>query len=118
MSRSSGLFLGAGILLAVSTGYAWAIGPVGGEAWSTTPRQSPIIQVKQLTERQKCEALNRCRLNYTHCYDKLVRDHKNIEENKVECVKPYQKCINASFSGFDFIFTRWFNPSYLDCSKY
>jgi hypothetical protein len=47
-----------------------------------------------------------------------VRDHKNIEKHKIECVKPYQKCINASFSGFDFFFDRWLNPSYLDCKKY
>ncbi|MFQ5626582.1 MAG: hypothetical protein ACE5FM_08020 [Methyloligellaceae bacterium] len=118
MSRVSGLFLGAGILLGVSTGYAWAIGPVGGEAWSAAPHRSLIIQVRQLTEKQKCKALNRCRQKYTRCYNKLVRDHKSIEEHKVDCVKPYQKCINASFSGFDFFFTRWFNPSYLDCSEY
>ena len=69
------------------------------------------------TDKQKCRALNRCRYKYTRCYDKLVRDNKNIEESKIECVKPYQKCINASFSGFDFFITRWFNPE-ADCSKF
>ncbi len=47
------------------------------------------------------------------------QNHKNIEKHKIkiECLKPYQKCINASFSGFDFLFKRWFNPE-ADCKNY
>lgn len=70
-----------------------------------------------MTERQKCKALNRCRQKYTHCFDKLERAHKIADKDK-KCVPPYQKCINATFGGFDWFFTRWFNPSYLDCKQY
>lgn len=70
-----------------------------------------------MTERQKCKALNRCRQKYTHCYNKLERQHK-VDQKDAVCVPPYQKCINASFGGFDWFFTRWFNPSYLDCKQY
>ena len=118
MRRLSGLYLGIGILLCVSDGPAWAVGNVYGEVLNNIPHQSLVIQAKQLTSKQKCRALNRCRVKYTRCHDKLVRAHKNIEKHKIECVKPYQKCINASFGGFDFFFDRWFNPSYLDCKKY
>jgi hypothetical protein len=106
-----------GIVATVMAGSAWAIAPLSGQKPLTGPSQSLIIQAKAMTDLQKCKALNRCRYKYTRCYNKLVRDHKNIEETKIECVKPYQKCINATFSGFDFFFTRWFNPN-VDCSQY
>ena len=109
MRRIGGLVLCFSISVAAA-GNAWAIAPLSGEKPDIAPPQSLVIQARAMTERQKCKALNRCRYKYTRCYNKLVRDHKNIEESKVECVKPYQKCINASFSGFDFFFTRWFNP--------
>jgi hypothetical protein len=120
MLRFSGLFLGLSLFMTASAGQAWALG-VG---WMNgVPHQSLIVRIhattnKPITDKQKCHALNRCRYKYTRCYNKLVRDHKNIEKHKIECVKPYQKCINASFSGFDFFFDRWLNPSYLDCKKY
>ncbi|MHA1165087.1 MAG: hypothetical protein ACTSP0_05825 [Alphaproteobacteria bacterium] len=117
MRRSGGLVLCLSMMMAAMAGSAWAIAPLNGQKPVVRPSQSLIIQVKAMTERQKCKALNRCRYKYTRCYNKLVRDHKNIEETKIECVKPYQKCINTTFSGFDFFFTRWFNPN-ADCSKY
>ena len=117
MRRLSGLYLGIGILLCVSDGPASAIGTVGGEILNNIPHQSLVIQAKQLTSKQKCRALNRCRQKYTHCENKLTSLHKLADLDE-KCVKPYQKCINASFGGFDFFFDRWFNPSYLDCKKY
>lgn len=110
-----GLGIGAAILLQ-STG-AWAVGPASGAHAFAAPDQSLIINVRQMTERQKCKALNRCRQKYTHCYNKLERQHK-VNQKDAVCVPPYQKCINASFGGFDWFFTRWFNPSYLDCKQY
>ena len=118
MSRIFGLVLSFAIVAAASASSAWAVAPLSGQQLDIRAPQSLIIQAKQLTERQKCKALNRCRQKYTWCFHKLEVAHKNIEEHKIECVKPYQKCINASFSGFDFMFTRWFNPSYLDCKQY
>ena len=121
MPRVGGLILSMGILMVVLAGNAFAFGPAGTMG---VLNQSPVIQAHgsssgpASSDRKKCLALNRCRAKYTACYDRLVRDRKNIEESKIECVKPYQKCINASFSGFDFLFDRWFNPTYLDCSKY
>ena len=118
MSRIFGVFLSFSIVAAATVPGAFAITPLNGEMLDTRSSQSLIILVKPLTERQKCKALNRCRQKYTYCYDKLVRAHKNIETEKITCVTPYQKCINATFSGFDFFFTRWFDPSYLDCRQY
>jgi len=121
MSRVWGLIFSLGVLTAVSSGNASAFGPGGTIGAQNQSLIVPVQNTKKgppSTNRKKCLALNRCRLRYTRCYDKLVRDHKNIETSKIECVKPYQKCINASFSGFDFFFDRWFNPSYLDCNKY
>lgn len=123
MPRVWGLILSMGILTAVSAGNASALGPVGPAGKIGAQNQSPIVRAHgssgpASTDRKKCLALNRCRAKYTSCYDKLVRDKKNIEENKIVCVKPYQKCIKASFSGFEFFFDRWFNPTYLDCKKY
>ena len=123
MSRLWNRVLIIGGLSAVSAGTALAFGPADPAKIIGTQNQSLIVRTHGSaigpgsTERQKCKALNRCRYKYTRCYDKLVRDHKDIEKSKVECVKPYQKCINASFSGFDFFFTRWFNPE-ADCSKF
>ncbi len=124
MRRVRGMILCIGIVTAFSAGKASALGSAGPMAAAGAPNQSLILRVHggaggpASTKRKKCLALNRCRAKYTYCYDKLVRDNKNIETSKVECVKPYQKCINASFSGFEFLFDRWFNPTYLDCSKY
>ena len=121
MSRILGLILSLGLLMGVTSGQAQALGPTDGTRMIIAPHQSLIVQIhatgKPSSEKQKCLALNRCRYKYTRCYDKLVRNHKNIEESKIQCVKPYQKCINATFSGFDFFFTRWFNPE-ADCSKF
>jgi len=117
MTRLSGLYLGIGILLCVSDGPAWAIAPLSGEKLDIMPSQSLIIPVKQLTEKQKCKALNRCRQKYTHCENKLTSLHKLADLDE-KCVKPYQKCINSNFSGGEWFFTRWFNPSYLDCRQY
>jgi hypothetical protein len=121
MFQFRGLILGLGLVMAASSGPAWALGGVDGARMST-PRQSLIVPIhatkgKPTTEKQKCLALNRCRYKYTRCYDKLVSDHKSIDKHKIDCVKPYQKCINASFGGFDFVFTRWFNPE-ADCSSF
>lgn len=118
MWRIYGLFLGASMLVAsVPAQVAFSAG--GDTARNDAHQQTLVAQAgKPLTERQKCLALNKCRRNYTICYDKLVAAHKNIETHKIECVKPYQKCINASFGGFDWMFTRWFNPSVIDCKKY
>lgn len=118
MWRLCVLIVGLGILAASLSQSAWATSPPVGEKRQYLAPQSLIIQVKQLSERQKCKALNRCRQKYTWCFHKLEVAHKNIEVHKIECVKPYQKCINSSFGGFDFMFTRWFNPSYLDCKQY
>lgn len=117
MSRIFGLIVSLGLVAATSASSAWAISPLGGELPDTQPALSLIIQVKPMTEKQKCKALNRCRAKYTYCYNKLVAQHKNIETKKITCVKPYQKCINASFGGFDFFFQRWFTPE-VDCSQY
>lgn len=117
MRRIGGFVLCFCIAAAAMAGNALALPPLSGERPDIAPTQSLIIPAKAKTERQKCKALNRCRYKYTRCYDKLVANHKNIEESKIECVKPYQKCINATFSGFDFFFTRWFNPE-ADCSKF
>lgn len=124
MLRIWGLILGIGVVTAISAGDAPALGPVGPAGTAGAHNRSPVVRAHGSTsgpassDRKKCLALNRCRAKYTHCYDKLVREQKNIEREKITCVKPYQKCINASFSGFDFFFDRWFNPSYLDCKKY
>lgn len=121
MRRIWGVILTIGVVAVVSAGSAVALGPAGTRG---AQNQSLIMRVHDTkkgpasSDRKKCMALNRCRANYTRCYDKLVRDGKDIEEHKIECVKPYQKCINASFSGFEFFFDRWFNPTYLDCNKY
>ena len=117
MSRIFGLILSFGLVAATFASSAWAISPLGGELPDTRLALSLIIQVKPMTEKQKCKALNRCRYKYTRCYNKLVAQHKSIDKEKITCVKPYQKCINASFSGFDFFFTRWFNPE-VDCSQF
>lgn len=118
MSRFSGFFLGVGLLIGISSGQALALGPLNAGQHLRAPHQSLIVQVrKPLTERQKCKALNRCRQIYTHCENKLAAQHK-LNDLDEKCVKPYQKCIRASFSGGEWFFTRWFNPSYLDCSKY
>ncbi len=118
MSRMGGLILGLGLFAVALPSQASAFGQ-GSEVMRTDARQqSLIVQVKPLTERQKCHALNRCRQKYTRCYNKLVAQHKSIDKHKIECVKPYQKCINASFSGFEFFFTRWFNPNHIDCKQY
>jgi len=105
------------LVAAAMAGNAWAIAPLNGQQQVIGPQQTLIIQAKAKTDRQKCKMLNRCRNKYTLCYNKLVRDHKSIDKHKIDCVKPYQKCINASFSGLDFFFTRWFNPN-ADCRKF
>lgn len=123
MRRSGGKVLCLFIVLAAIAGNAWAIAPVIRDkpviqpSQSSQSSQSLIILAKARTERQKCKALNRCRNKYTRCYNKLVRDQKSIDKHKIDCVKPYQKCINKSFSGFDFFFTRWFNPN-ANCSTF
>jgi hypothetical protein len=122
MSRIFGLVMGLSLFMAASAGQAWALAGVDGVRVMGAPHQSLIVRThatkgKPVTEKQKCLALNRCRYKYTVCYDKLVSYHKNIERHKIECVKPYQKCINASFSGFDFFLTRWFNPE-ADCNNF
>ncbi len=122
MLRFSGLILGLSLFIAAPAGPAWALGGVDGARVIGVPHQSLIVPIhgttgKPVTEKQKCIALNRCRYKYTRCYDKLVAEHKSIDTEKITCVKPYQKCINASFSGFDFFLTRWFNPE-VDCSQF
>lgn len=122
MLRFSGVILGLSLFVAASAGQAWALGGVDGARVHGAPQQSLIVQIhgatkKPSTEKQKCLALNRCRYKYTVCYNKLVAQHKNIETEKITCVKPYQKCINASFGGFDFVFQRWFNPE-VNCNQY
>lgn len=120
MLRIGGLILSVCIVAGVSVGSAHALAPLSGQKLDTGAPHSLLIHStpgKPMSEKQKCKALNRCRYKYTRCYNKLVRDHKSIDESKIECVKPYQKCINASFSGFDFFFTRWFTPE-ADCSKF
>ena len=83
------------------------------------PSQSLIIQVRKMSEKQKCKALNRCRQIYTHCENKLKAQHKLTDATlEAKCVKPYRHCINSNFSGGEWFFTRWFNPSYLDCKQY
>ena len=118
MWRICGFVLGAGVFLAALPGQAFSFSQAVDALGNDGRQQSLIVQVRPLTEKQKCQALNRCRRKYTICYNKLERARKNIEKHKIECVKPYQKCINASFSGLDFFFTRWFNPNVLDCRKY
>ncbi len=118
MWRICGFVLGAGLLAATMPHEASSLSQTVGVSGDDGRHQTRIAQRRPLTEKQKCQALNRCRRKYTICYDKLVKARKNIEKNKIECVKPYQKCINASFSGMDFFFTRWFNPNVLDCRKY
>lgn len=122
MLRKFGLILGVSLYLAAPAGQALALGGMDGVAISGAPNQSLIVPIhgtagKPRSEKQKCKALNRCRYKYTVCYNKLVRDNKSIDKEKITCVTPYQKCINASFAGFDFFFTRWFNPE-VDCSSY
>lgn len=109
--------LGAGLAFSLLSANAWAVSPGSHAPSFVAPQQSLIVQARQMTERQKCKALNRCRQKYTHCYNKLERQHK-VDQKDAVCVPPYQKCINASFGGFDWFFTRWFNPSYLDCKQY
>ena len=107
------------MLVASAPGQAMALPHADNSAHNGAAQQTLIAQArKPLTERQKCKALNRCRRKYTICYNKLVAQHKNIETEKIHCVKPYQKCINASFGGFDWMMTRWFNPSVIDCRQY
>ncbi len=119
MSRILGLLLTFALLAIVSVPGAWAIAPLIGEKPNMRPAQSLIIPVKKMTERQKCKALNRCRQIYTHCENKLKAQHKlNDATLEAKCVKPYQKCINSNFSGGEWFFTRWFNPSYLNCKQY
>lgn len=117
MLRNFFLYLGIGLVFSFHAAGAWALGPAGNTRSLTAPEQSLIIKVKPMSERQKCLALNRCRQKYTHCYDKLERQHRIADKDSV-CVPPYQKCINATFGGFDWFMTRWFNPSYLDCKQY
>lgn len=117
MSRLSGLFLSFSVIIGLQASSALALGPYGNPQSLGTAQQSPVINVRPLTERQKCMALNRCRQKYTHCYNKLERQHKIAQKDEV-CVPPYQKCINETFSGMDWFFTRWFDPSYLDCRQY
>lgn len=115
MWRKIVLGLGVCAVISIHAGSASAIGPAGKARSLNAPERSLIVKV--LTERQKCKALNRCRQKYTHCFNKLERQHK-IDQKDAVCVPPYQKCINASFGGTDWFFTRWFNPSYLDCKQY
>lgn len=115
MSRLSGLILSIGLIAAVPA--ADALATELAASGSGAGGQVLLAHAKPKSERQKCQALNRCRAKYTACYDKLEAQHRISEKDKV-CVPPYQKCINANFSGFEFFFTRWFNPTYLDCSKY
>ncbi len=122
MVRFSGLILGLGLFMAATSGQAWALGGMDGARGNDAPHQSLIVPIhgttgKPVTEKQKCLALNRCRYKYTVCYNKLVAQHKSIDTEKITCVKPYQKSINASFTGFDFFLTRWYNPE-ADCSKF
>lgn len=117
MWRNVVLGLGIGLVVSVQAGSASAVGPAANARSFTAPEQSLIVKVREMTERQKCEALNRCRQKYTHCFNKLEQAHK-VNEKDAVCVPPYQKCINASFGGFDWFFTRWFNPSYIDCKQY
>ena len=117
MSRIFGMFLSFGIIAAASATSVWAIAPLSGEKPDIMPSKSLIIPAKQLTEKQKCKALNRCRQKYTHCENKLTSLHELADLDE-KCVKPYQKCIHSNFSGGEWFFTRWFNPSYLDCRQY
>ncbi len=121
MSRIFGFILSLGLLMGVTSGQAQALGPTDGTRMIIAPHQSLIVQIhatgKPSSEKQKCLALNRCRYKYTRCYNKLVAEHKSIDKEKITCVKPYQKCINASFAGLDFFLTRWFNPE-VDCSQF
>lgn len=116
MTRVHSAIIASGLVLGAANPVL-ALGPVNQGQALVSPDQSLIIQVRPMTERQKCKALNRCRQKYTHCYNKLERQHRIADKDTV-CVPPYQKCINASFSGTDWFFTRWFNPSYLDCRQY
>jgi hypothetical protein len=119
MLRTFGLLLSIALLAIVSVSSAWAIVPLNGERQHFLAPQSLIIQAKKMTERQKCKALNRCRQIYTHCENKLMAQHKLTDASLDEkCTKPYQKCIHSHFQGGDWFFTRWFNPSYLDCKQY
>lgn len=117
MWRSVGFGFALGLAFVLQSGNAGAIGPFGQIDKTAVAEQSLVIQVKKLTERQKCKALNRCRQIYTHCSNKLEAQHKAGEIDE-KCVKPYQKCIHSNFAGSDWFFTRWFNPQYLDCKKY
>lgn len=117
MLRLKGLFLGFGIVVSLYAGSASALGPAGHSPLAGTAYRSLAIPAAAMTERQKCKALNRCRYHYTVCYNKLEAKHRLDDKDEV-CVKPYQKCINANFSGTEFLFTRWFNPNYIDCSQY
>ena len=119
MWRLCGLIVGLGILAAASSQSAWATSPPVGEKKHYLAPQSLIIKARQMTEKQKCRALNRCRQKYTHCENKLAAQHKLDDATlDAKCVKPYQKCINSNFSGGEWFITRWFNPSYLDCKQY
>ena len=118
MWRIGGLVLGAGLLIAAIPQQANSFSQSVGVSGADGRHQTLIAQRRPRTEKQKCQALNSCRRKYTICYNKLVKARKNIEKHKIECVKPYQKCINANFSGMDFFFTRWFNPNVLDCRTY
>lgn len=115
MSRVLVMGLGFGLLALTVNTQAGAVGPMDTAQAQPKAAQQPVILA--MSERQKCKALNRCRQKYTHCYNKLERQHRVAEKDEV-CVPPYQKCINASFGGMDWFFTRWFNPSYLDCRQY
>lgn len=115
MSRLSGLILSIGLIAAVPAANAHAIESVTGKP--AAGQEVLLAHAKPRTERQKCQALNRCRSKYTACFEKLEAQHRIAEKDKV-CVPPYQECINANFSGFDFVIQRWVTPGYIDCSKY
>ncbi len=119
MSRTFGLLMRIALLAIVSVPDAWGFSPLIGEKLNIRPSQSLIVPVRKMSEKQKCKALNRCRQIYTHCENKLVAQHKLTDSSLDEkCTKPYQKCIHSNFKGGDWFFTRWFNPSYLDCKQY
>ena len=117
MLRGKSILAGVILAIGMSSQPVMAAGPAGSATALQQSNQSLIVKARQMTEYQKCKALNRCRQKYTHCYNKLERAHRVADKDKV-CVPPYQKCINANFGGFDWFFTRWFNPAYLDCRQY
>lgn len=95
----------ASVAIAVAAGIFAAAGTAG--ALARTEKE-----IKQ------CKALNKCRAEFTRCYDAIQRDpEKSWATHEWECAKPYSDCIDRNFGTFDMFFTRMFDPRVQDCSK-